>query len=128
MGLAKENVPSARVICGDALELDFPPESFEAVAALYLFDHLPRERHAELLAKVRTWLAPSGLFLFSIEPEEEPSTVREWLGKPMFFSHFDAETTLRLVREEGFKILSAHRETQREGSSDVEFLWVLARR
>jgi hypothetical protein len=25
-----------RVICGDALELDFPPESFEAVAALYL--------------------------------------------------------------------------------------------
>jgi hypothetical protein len=54
--------------------------------------------------------------------------VREWLGKPMFFSHFDAETTLRLVREEGFKILSAHRETQREGSSDVEFLWVLARR
>jgi cyclopropane fatty-acyl-phospholipid synthase-like methyltransferase len=53
VGLAKENVPSARVICGDALELDFPPESFEAVVALYFFDHLPRERHAELLAKVQ---------------------------------------------------------------------------
>ena len=128
MDLARKNVPSARVICGDALELEFLPGSFEAVVALYLFDHLPRERHAELLTNVREWLTPRGLLLFSIEPEEQPSTVREWLGKPMFFSHFDAETTLSLVEQTGFEILSAHRETQREGSTDVEFLWVLAGR
>jgi SAM-dependent methyltransferase len=127
-GLASDNVPSARVICGDALEIEFPVDSFQAVVALYLFDHLPRERHRELLAKIGRWLAPRGLLLFSIEPEDEPSTVREWLGKPMFFSHFDAETTLQIAREEGFEILSAHRETQIEGSHDVEFLWVLAAR
>jgi cyclopropane fatty-acyl-phospholipid synthase-like methyltransferase len=126
--LAETNVPTARVIRGDALELEFAPESFQAVVAMYLFDHLPRECHAELLAKIRQWLAPSGLLLFSIEPEEEPSNVREWLGRPMFFSHFDADTTLRLVGEAGFEILSAHRETQLEGSHDVEFLWVFAER
>jgi cyclopropane fatty-acyl-phospholipid synthase-like methyltransferase len=124
--LAAANVPKARVIHGDALEVDFAPESFQAVVAAYLFDHLPRERHAELLAKIRRWLAPNGLLLFSVEPEEEPSNVREWLGEPMFFSHFDASTTLRLVEEAGFEILKAHREIQLEGSRDVEFLWVFA--
>ena len=126
--MASANVPHARVIHGDALEIDFTPESFQAVVAMYLFDHLPRERHAELLAKIRRWLAPNGLLLFSIEPEEEPSNVREWLGTPMFFSHFDASTTLRIVEEAGFEILKAHRETQLEGSHNVEFLWVFAER
>ena len=126
--LASANVPNARVIHGDALEIDFTPESFQAVVAMYLFDHLPRERHAELLARIGRWLAPNGLLLFSIEPEEEPSNVREWLGTPMFFSHFDASTTLRIVEEAGFEILKAHRETQLEGSHNVEFLWVFAER
>jgi hypothetical protein len=69
-----------------------------------------------------------GFLLFSIEPEEEPSIVREWLGKPMFFSRFDAETTLRLVRDGGFTVLDSHKETQAEGATEVEFLWVLARK
>ena len=124
--LARSNVPDARVIRADALDVDFASESFAAVVALYLFDHLPRERHAELLTRIGRWLRPSGLLLFSIEPEDEPSNVREWLGEPMFFSHFDAETTLGLVEAAGFEILNAHRETQREGSQNIEFLWVFA--
>ncbi|MDQ3894206.1 MAG: hypothetical protein M3292_06010 [Actinomycetota bacterium] len=46
----------------------------------------------------------------------------------MFFSHFDAETTLRLVREAGLEVVDAHREVQVEGGKDVAFLWVLAHR
>jgi hypothetical protein len=44
----------------------------------------------------------------------------------MYFSHFDAETTIGLVREAGFEILDAHRAVQLEGRKEVEFLWVLA--
>jgi len=73
-------------------------------------------------------LAPGGLLLFSLEPEDEASNVRQWLSEPMFFSHYDAETTLRLVEEAGFEVLDAHRATQLEGEIEVEFLWVTAKR
>jgi cyclopropane fatty-acyl-phospholipid synthase-like methyltransferase len=125
---ARANVPAADVLHGDVQELLFAPNSFDAVVALYVLDHLPREKHATFFARVHSWLRPSGLFLFSVEPDDEPGMVREWLGKPMFFSHFDAEITVGLVRDAGFEVLDARRQTQLEGETDVEFLWVLARR
>ena len=128
VALARTNVPRAKLIHGDAVGLDFAPGSFDAVVAFYLLDHLPREEHARLFAKAWQWLTPGGLLLFSVEPEDEPANVTEWLGKPMFFSHFDAETTLGLVRNGGFEILDSHREVQVEGGQHVEFLWVLAKR
>jgi cyclopropane fatty-acyl-phospholipid synthase-like methyltransferase len=126
--LAESNVPSAELLCADVMELQFPPRTFDAVVALYVLDHLPREEHAPLLAKLHRWLRPGGFVLFSIEPDDAPASVGEWLGKPMFFSRFDAETTLRLVRMEGFTVLDSHNETQTEGATEVEFLWVLAKK
>jgi SAM-dependent methyltransferase len=126
--LARAYVPEADLVQSDVTALDFPPASFDAVVALYLLDHLPRTEHPAFFSRVRTWLRPSGFFLFSVEPEDEPGTVREWLGMPMYFSHFEAETTIRLVREAGFEILGAHREVQLEGTKEVEFLWVLGAR
>jgi len=126
--LAESNVPSAELLCADVMELQFPPRTFDAVVALYVLDHLPREEHAPLLAKLHRWLRPGGFVLFSIEPDDAPASVGEWLGKPMFFSRFDAETTLRLVRNEGFTVLDSHNETQTEGATEVEFLWVLAKK
>jgi SAM-dependent methyltransferase len=124
--LARANVPGAELLCADAMELDFQPDSFDTVVALYVFDHLPRGEHARLLAKLHEWLRPGGFLLFSIEPDDEPAYVGEWLGKPMFFSHFDGETTLRIVRDAGFEVLDSHTEVQIEGTTEVEFLWVLA--
>jgi cyclopropane fatty-acyl-phospholipid synthase-like methyltransferase len=126
--LARANVPSAELLHADAMELEFPPRSFDAVVGFYVFDHLPREEHARLLAKLYEWLRPGGFLLFSIEPEDEPAHVGEWLGQPMFFSRFDAETTLRLVRGEGFEVLDSHTDVQVEGVKEVEFLWVLGTR
>jgi cyclopropane fatty-acyl-phospholipid synthase-like methyltransferase len=126
--LAESNVPSAELLCADVMELQFPPRTFDAVVAFYVLDHLPREEHARLFAKIYEWLRPGGFLLFSIEPDEEPAHVGEWLGKPMFFSRFDAETTLRLVRGEGFEVLDSHSVVQVEGVKEIEFLWVLATR
>ena len=125
---ARANVPNAELHQEDAMEVDFPCGSFDAVVAVYLLDHLPREEHASLFARLRGWLKPGGLLLFSIEPEDEPADVRDWLGQPMFFSHFDEETTLGLVGDSGFDILESHTEVQVEGEKEVEFLWVLASR
>ena len=128
LALAKGNVPSAELLHADALELELPPRSFDAVVAFYLLDHLPREEHASLFAKLYTWLSAGGFLLFSVEPSEEPGYVRGWPGTPMFFSCFDAETTISIVRAQGFEILASHTEIQIEGAKEVEFLLVLARR
>jgi SAM-dependent methyltransferase len=126
IALARANVPNAELHQGDAMAVDFPSGSFDAVVAFYLLDHLPREEHASLFARLNDWLKPGGFLLFSIEPGDEPAYVGDWLGQPMFFSHFDEETTLGLVRDAGFDILESHTEVQTEGEKEVDFLWVLA--
>ncbi len=55
--------PSCRPACSRS---ELPPASFDAVVALYSMAHLPRERHAALLARIAGWLRPGGLFLASL--------------------------------------------------------------
>lgn len=125
---ARHNVPGARLICDEVLNVALTPESFDAISAFYVIDHLPRELHSAVLARWSAWLRPGGYLLFTIEPEDEPGTVRNWLGAPMFFSQYDAERTLELVGEAGFRVLRHAVETQSEGGREVAFLWVLAQK
>ena len=124
---ARENVPEARFLHGDLLGADFG-EEFDAIAAFYVVDHVERERHASIFDRFHRWLRPSGWVLLSIEPEAEPGSVRDWLGRPMFFSQYDAETTLELIRAAGFQVVEHAVESQLEGERQVSFLWVLARK
>ena len=61
---------------------------------------------------------------------DDPDWTGSWLGVPMFFSSFDAETNLGLLEDAGLtaeahEIVTLH-EPEPEG--DARFLWVLARR
>jgi len=125
---ARRNVPEAEFVHADLSEVGFADGTFAAIAAFYVIDHLPREHHAEVLARLHRWLAPGGRLLFTIEPEDEPGIVGDWLGEPMFFSQYDAETTLGLVRDAGFEILERSVASQYEGDHEVAYLWVLAQR
>ena len=69
-----------------------------------------------------------GYPLITIEPEDEPGKIGDWLGRPMFFSQYDAETTLGLLAQAGFEIIESEVEDQIEGDREVTYLWVLARR
>jgi hypothetical protein len=51
----------------------------------------------------------------------------DWLGAPMFFSHFDGDRNGALVREAGFEIVSAEDERELEYGVPVSFRWVVAR-
>ena len=46
----------------------------------------------------------------------------------MYFSHFDADTTLGLLRAAGFTTLHRAVESQEEQGKPVPYLWVLARK
>jgi len=126
---ARRNAPAAEVIHASLLDVDFAQASFDAVVVFYVIDHLPREAHAELLAKIHRWLRPGGWLLITFDTAEHPGAIGKWLGVPMFFSQHDPETSERLVREAGFAIVSAEQEGQLEGEREVvTFLWVLAQK
>ena len=125
---AGKNVPEAEFVLSSALEFDLPPQSLDAVVAFYVIEHMPRQAHETLLASIHRWLREGGWLLLTFETEDRPDTVGEWLGGPMFFSHFDAATNEKLVRKAGFEVVRAEEESQVEGRRPVPYLWVLARK
>jgi cyclopropane fatty-acyl-phospholipid synthase-like methyltransferase len=125
--LARANVPEAEVHCGDVRSAAFAPRSFGAIVSFYALDHVPRDEHADLLARFRSWLAPDGLLLLAVEATDEPGAVGEWLGVQMFFSCFDAETAVAVARSAGFDVVAAEVEEQLEAGRPVPYLWLTAR-
>ena len=125
----QRNVPAATFVQADMAALDFPPASFDAVAAFYSIIHVPREEHAALLHDIATWLRPGGLLVAALGAGSTQATVeQDWLGVPMYFSHFDGATNQRLVADAGLRIISAREETADEDGVPVTFLWVVARK
>ncbi len=129
IALAERHVPDATFIHADMTTLDFPAGSFDAVVAYYALIHIPRAEHAGLLGRIAAWLRPSGLLFATMGAGDTPDGVeQDWLGVPMFFSHYDAEKNRDLVREAGLEILSADVVPEDEAGETVEFLWVAARK
>jgi ubiquinone/menaquinone biosynthesis C-methylase UbiE len=126
--LAKRNVPKARFLHGDMTCLKFPSASFDAVVAFYSITHVPRQQHANLLASIANWLKPGGLFVASMSSGPLVDCVEDWLGVPMYFNGYDADTNRRIVKNSGFEILSDKLETAEEFRKSVTFLWIIARK
>jgi ubiquinone/menaquinone biosynthesis C-methylase UbiE len=126
--LARQNVPRGHFLHGDASSIELPAASFDAVISFYALEHIPREEHETILRRIHQWLREEGLLLLSMEAGEYDDVMGEWLGVPMFLSCFDPETTKRLVNAAGFELLETAIETQVEGSHEVPYLWLLARK
>jgi SAM-dependent methyltransferase len=124
---AQAAVHRAEFICADFTDLELPAGSFDAVASFYVFNHVPRELLAPLLADIHTWLVPGGWLLTAFGQSDLEGWTGEWLGAPTFFSSFPPETNTRLVLESGFTI-EENDVVEWEGADTPEcFQWVLAR-
>lgn len=123
------NAPSAKVLCTDMMALEFPEAHFDAVCAFYAITHLPREEHGEMFHRIARWLKPGGHFLASLGVSETDGEDANWLGAPNFFSHYDRETSLRLIANTGLA-LCEHACVGQDvaGEEGLEFLWIIARR
>jgi SAM-dependent methyltransferase len=122
-------VPAATFVEADMAAFDFPPAGFDAVAAFYSIIHVPRQEHRALLHDITTWLRPGGLLVATMGAGSTEAAVEpDWLGVPMYFSHFDGATNQRLVKDAGLRIIGAREETADEDGAPVTFLWVVARK
>jgi SAM-dependent methyltransferase len=126
---ARERAPEARFVHGDVMSVEFPPETFDAVVSFYVLNNLPREELGPLFARIRHWLRPGGWLLASLPATDNPGWRGDWLGVEMFFSGYDAETTLGLARDAELHIVEHAIETMLEPDhGEVRWLWLLARR
>lgn len=106
LAMSRAAVPTGRFIHGDILEVEFDDASFDAVVAVFVLFHLPREEHGELFRRVWAWLRPGGYFLVTLtEFAEAPYTEDDFFGVPMYWSHLGWAEYEGLLREAGFTIL-----------------------
>jgi SAM-dependent methyltransferase len=124
---ARERVPGARILHADFTTVEIEPATFDAVVSFYVLNHVPREELGPLLGRIAEWLRPGGYLLASFGASDLPGCYGEWFdGVETFFSGYEPDVTLRLVREAGLAIVRDELETIREPEGDATFLWVLA--
>jgi len=106
VALAKKNVPNAVFLCEDMTKLAFPAASFDGITSYYAIIHIPREEHEPLLQNFHRMLKPGGLALLCLGAEHLIDDVDEnYLGTRMYWSHYDTDTYLRILKECGFSII-----------------------
>jgi SAM-dependent methyltransferase len=125
---ARERVPGARFVQGDLATIDFDRSSLDAVVALYVLNHVPRELLPGVFARIHRWLKPGGHFLATLGASDLEAWEGEWLGVPMFFSSHPPERNSALLRETGFALVRDEVVRISEPEGRVAFQWVLARR
>lgn len=105
--LAQELVAASKPVQGDLSEVPFRDASFDAVVSHYAVIHVPRDDHPAVFAEVRRVLKPGGWTLLCLGARDNPGDhdPESWLGAPMFWSHYDAPTNVRLVRDAGLDIV-----------------------
>ncbi len=106
ISLAKELVPKAKFYCRDMLTLDFPDEFFDGIISYYAIIHVPREEHFEILKNINRMLKKGGLMLIGMSSRDDPGTTYDdFFDETMYWSSFDTETNMKLIKESGFEIL-----------------------
>lgn len=104
--LAKQNVPNAKFICEDITQLHFPEHFFDGICSYYAIIHIPREEHKALLAKFHFMLNTSGVAMLCLGAQHLIDDIDEdFLGTRMYWSHFDSETYLNMLKEIGFSVI-----------------------
>ena len=126
--LARRNVPYATFLCEDMTELNFPDNTFDGITSYYAIIHIPREQHQALLANFHRMLKPGGLALLCLGAEHLIDDIDEnFYGARMYWSHYDRETYLELLKELGFPLIWS-RLVADESCEGAKHLFVLAQK
>ena len=120
--IARKNVPKAKFIKKDMTKMDFEENSFYGLTAMYSIIHVPREKHFSLFQSFHRILKPNGVMLISTSPDEFEG-ITEYYGVKMFWSQYDSEKFLQIVKDAGFQIIF----DKRLIISGEKQYWILAR-
>jgi ubiquinone/menaquinone biosynthesis C-methylase UbiE len=105
LNLARKNVPNAEFIKMDMNELEFKENTYEGIISVYSLFHIPKKKHSEIFKAFYKILKPGGILMINTGISESEGT-SIFFGVPMFWSNFSPKTTLDIVKEAGFSIIS----------------------
>jgi len=103
--LARDHVPELSAAEGDMAALPLAGGRFDGLVSYYAVIHVPREDHGALLSEFRRVLRTGGWALVCLGSGDNPQDhdTNSWLGTPMYWSHFDAPSTLALMEDAGLR-------------------------
>lgn len=125
---ASARLPSATLVRADLLAAALPDASFDWVLARDVLPHLPREQLGVALRQISAWLRPGGTLVARLTDEDEPGSVAEWFGSPVFRAGFGQARTWALIGESGLRPLARQRAIWLTPAGPVPAVWILARR
>jgi len=102
--LARKNVPKAKFVKSNMIQLKFPKSYFDGITAFYSIIHVPREKHLKVFKKFYQILKPKGIILVSLGADEWEG-IGEFHGQKMFWSHYSPKKSLKIVKSAGFRII-----------------------
>lgn len=103
--LAKPRIRQAHFLCADLTKLPMRENSFDAICSYYAIIHVPRNEHARIISDFHRILKRSGLVLLCLGAGDLPKDIATWYGTEMFWSHYDKDKNLEMMKQCGFKIL-----------------------
>lgn len=114
---AKQRLPDHEWLLG-TIE-DFPP--IERVGAVIAWDslfHIPRERHAGILQRVRSTLRTGGRFALTVGGSEHPAFTDAMFGHSFFYDSFPPEQVRALLEDAGFHVVHLSYLNHPDGARD----------
>jgi SAM-dependent methyltransferase len=127
--LARQNAPRVKFICGDITTSKFSNDYFDGILSLYMIIHIPRDEHYRLLESFYRILKTKGVVLLNFHLVDDPeSYVENFLGSgsEMYWSGFNRETNLKMLKQVGFKIIWAKPVKESPRFGDGSHLFVFA--
>jgi SAM-dependent methyltransferase len=130
LAMARERFPDLTFLRGDLTVISFSNGAFDAVAAFWVFNHIPRAEQGPTFERIFRWLRPGGWLMLNLGAEDTDDEVQEdFLGVPMFFAGFEPNANERALQAAGFELeLSETRRQVEEGEGEATFHWVIARK
>ncbi|UCC19537.1 MAG: class I SAM-dependent methyltransferase [Promethearchaeota archaeon] len=105
LSLARENVPDAKFAKMDINEIKFEENTFDGIISVYTLFHIPKKSHLSIFKKLFEILKPGGILLINSGISDSEG-ISNFFGVPMFWSNYNPQTTLELVKKAGFSIIS----------------------
>jgi SAM-dependent methyltransferase len=102
--LARRRVPKATFLVADMQGLQDGHFSIEGIVSFYAIFHVRREAHSQLFRVLRSFLRPGGMLLVTMG-EAAWEGIEDYLGAPMFWSHFGREENRAIIEAAGFEVI-----------------------
>lgn len=129
LALAEEYAPTMVRVFGDMRDVDLPEESFDAVTAVYSLFHLPAADQPPMFGRMRSWLRPGGVALFTYASRAYTGSDRfegtiSFMGHDLPYSHGTPEELATQLRDAGLDLVEMSERT----IGGETMLWVTVRR